>query len=609
MYSKKVLENFAALFSKFTAKGGRLDELRTRYERIDRSLERSSDLGAEKQKSLQSARLGRKDKHRALEVPLMSEKVDTLHTKLIDKLLSGYPIFAMAGIKGNPETIRVANMYTALMEQDQEHFAWDTELAEVLLDAVTYNVMAVEVTWSDRARTVMSAQAGKVERKATTTRLSGVKLKHLDPYNLIFDHTVPLHELSTRGVFAGYVERYNYIGLHDLLAELNPEFKIVDNQAAALSGVNAQTLFYVPNLHPLEQDKQQAGETDWSLEFNMGQRPDGALATGQGKFEVVTMYVRVIPHDMGIPQAAGDRETTRAAPFKLIFVGSTLVYLEPVTYAFGGLPIFAAHLRSASRGFGINSFAENLDDMQDASSSMLNASINSMRRAVTDRGLYNPLMISPDDINSPNPVAKIPVRLHGFNANMDSAYKPMPYEDRISQYAMQHMQLASSMADAATGVNRASQGNFTKGNRTMEEFQTVMDNSEGRLHKFALNVERRLFSPLKSAIKLLYMQYVTTQDVISRTLDQTVKVEPMQMLNSEAVFKVADGLNPMSRVMSTDIAAAALNTIAQSPILAQRYDVAGLFAELMMTQQVDVSKYAIQQQQQPPAGAAPPPQQ
>lgn len=604
MYSKKTIDNFAMLYSKFTQFGGKLDEMRTRFERVDRAIERSSDLTDTKQKSIQAARLGRKDKHRTLEVPIMAEKVDTLHTKLVDKLLSGYPAFAMTGIKGNPETQRIANMYTALMEQDQERFAWDTELSDVLLDGCHYNLMAVEVTWASRSRSMLSVQAGKQERKATSTEQAGVRIRHLDPYNLIIDPTVPLHELSSRGVFAGYIERLNYIGVHDMLAGLSTEFKLIDNLSSAMTNTGVHTLYYEPDLHPLEQDKQASGETNWA-EFFVPSERTGSNAHGRGKFEVVTLYVRVIPRDMGIKQSELDEESSKAVPFKLIFVGSTLVYLEPIAYAFGGLPIFAAHLKSASRGFGINSFAENLEDIQDAGSSMLNASINSMRRAITDRGLYNPLMIDPEHINSPNPVAKIPVRLHGFNANMDAAYKAMPYEDRISQYAIQHMSLASQMADTATGVNRASQGNFTKGNRTMQEFQTVMDNSEGRLHKYALNAERRLFAPVKDAIKLLYMQFVSSQDITSRTLEQNVKIDPVAMLKSEAVFKLADGLNPVSRIMSTDVIAAALNTIAQSPALAQRYDIAGLFGELMLSQQLDIKKYELQQQppQQPPQQA------
>ena len=590
MYSKKTVEQFAALYTRYINYGNQRDLLNKRFERIERALERASTITPERQKQIAAAKLGRKDKMRSYEVPIIEEKVDTLHTKLVDKLLGGYPVFAMAGVKGNAESQRIANMYTALMEQDQERFGWDTELSDGLRSSTLFNLVAIELSWASQNRYMLSSNAGK-ERSTKAEAYSGVRLRNLDPYNFIFDPTVPLHELQSRGVYAGYIERHNYVSLHDMWLTQQDEFKLRDAMAKALTMPNNTPLYFIPELHPLDGEKSGSAQQTWSEFFDLGGGVDKQLAS-YGKYEVLTMYTRVIPAHFGIASA----EAQKPAPFKLIYVSGELVYVEPLRYAFGGLPIFAAHLRSSARGFTVSSFAENLEDIQDAASSMLNGSINSMRRAVGDRALYNPLLIRAEDINSDNPVSKIPVRLHGFNTGFNNAYQSIPYRDDISQWLFQHMQLAGTMADSVTGVNRASQGNFTKGNRTMQEFDTIMDNSEGRLHKYALTLERRLFAPLKQAIKLTYMQFVSSQDITSRTLETTVQIDPIAMLRSEVVFKMADGMNSVARQMSTDVLVAALNTIAQSPMLAGRYDVAALFAELMLTQKVDISKYQLAQQ-------------
>ena len=77
-----------------------------------------------------------------------------------------------------------------------------------------------------------------------------------------------------------------------------------------------------------------------------------------------------------------------------------------------------------------------------------------------------------------------------------------------------------------------------------------------------------------------------------------MRIDPMEMLKYEVVYRMADGINSVGKQMNTDVLTAALNTIAQSPVLATRFDIAGIFAELMATQRVDLTRYALQQQQQ-----------
>lgn len=604
-YKKQTLEHFQRLYDRYINIGNVTDRLRKRFEFVDMAIERTSDTTREKLKSLQASRLGRKDRMRNYEVPIMAEKVDTMHTKLTDFLLTGNPLFAMTGVKGNIESLRVADQYTALMEQDQERFGWQPALSDALRDSIVYNVAAVELSWATGSTASMVTLAAGQTRTAQSVDYTGVEISHLDPYNFIFDTTVPLHELQKRGVYGGHIKRHSYLSCIELVQKLDPQYRMQDSLSAALSGGGQTNNYFEPNLHPLEGDKRNADEMNWADHFNLhGAATDTKMLATLGRYEVLTLYYRCIPSHIGIGTNDTIADVGKSSVFKLIFIGSTLVYAQPLTLAFDGLPIFAAHLRNGKRGFGLNSFAEDLEDVQDSATAMLNGSISSMRKAVGDRMLYDARYIKSEDINSSNPTSKIPVRVHGIGTKLSDTFAVVPYRDDISQWMFQHIQFASTMADNVSGINRATQGNFTKGNRTMQEFNTIMDNSEGRLYKHAIQLENRLFAPLKRAIKLLYLQNVSSQDIVSRTLETTVRIDPIEMLKNEVVFRMADGLNSVGKQLNSDVLTAALNTIAQSPVLAQRYDVAGIFAELMMSQRIDLSKYAIQQQ--PPQGATPP---
>lgn len=604
---KSALDHLTSLHTRAQGINNNLSMLRRRFTMIDMAMERTSEVTLEKLKSIRSAELGRKDRMRNLEVPIIAENVDTLHTKLCDRLTTGYPIFAMIGQPSNTESLRVANQWTALMEQDQDRFGWKPELMDTLLDSVKYNVAAVELTWATGTSSAMVVQTAGQQRVAQSTPYSGCKIRNIDKYNFVFDPTVPLHLLQSRGVYAGYIERMSFLNVVELMAEQNPDYRLVDVLSNALLHMGSSNNYDAPDLHPLESYKQTGSETDWATHFGVA-TPSSSLLSHVGKYEVFTLYYRCIPQHIGISaKDFGQASANKPVVFKLLFIGTQLVYAEPLTLPFGGLPIFASHLCNSTLGFRINSFAENLDDLQDAGSAMLNGSIASMRKAVSDRMLYDPRFIKSEDINSPNPSSKIPVRVFGMGNKLSDSYAVVPYRDDISQWLMQHMQLINNMASSVSGINKATQGNFTKGNRTMQEFNTVVDNSEARLHKYAENLEARFFAPLKQALKLLYLQNVTGQDIVSRTLEQTVRVDPIAMLKNEVAFRMADGLNSAAKQLNTEVLTAALTTLAQNPVIGQQYDSAAVYADLLLSAKVDISKYRIQQQptqqqQTPPSG-------
>lgn len=598
-FSTDTLRAMGVLLERYTARNRGSSSLRTRWELIERYFQRSVDTTSEGAQGKAAAEGGRRDKHRNLELPIVLQQVSTAHADLVATFCSGYPIFGFVGDEdGSPDAPDVALMLSTLCERDQERFGWVSNLSRALRDALIKDVFAVEVTWESKPSVQFSTDGRSVTTKSA--RYEGQRLKRICPYNFIWDASTPLEELAERGAYAGYVERMNYIQVKMLLQELPADGLIRANISEALSNANeGSSLYYQPDLHPLE-DMRRPQETDWEAYFGVNSR-NARTSGARGRYEVVTLYARLIPEEFGI---RGARSGT-PAPFKLVWVGNTLVFAEALQYAHGLLPIACSHYATTGLGFENRSFAENLLDMQDVGTSMMNGVIASMRRAVSDRAIYNPLLLDPRDVASANPAAKMALKPAAFQLGIDSAYKAIPYEDRLSPYLAANMQTVIALSNNVTGLNPAAQGSFVKGNKTREEFTQVMSNSDARQRANALDIESNALSQLKYMLKLNYMQFAKLESIFSRSQRRKVEVEPAALLAGEADFKAVDGVMPASKVASTDALVAAFNTLAQAPDLAAEFNRSEVFAALLKAQGVDITKYRRPQQ---PAAAQPAPQ-
>lgn len=583
---------------------------RERWELIDRYMQRSVDTSAEGAAGKAAAAAGRRDKHRNLELPIVLQQVETAHADLVGTFLTGYPVFAFVGAANSEQSQDVALMYSVLCERDQERFGWVTNLQVALRDALLKDVLAVECVYTQRESMQLVAEGGK--RATKSVRYSGQQLKRIDPYNLYFDTTTPLEQLSESGAYIGYVERKNYLQVKMLLAGFDKRFAQTAHFGNALSagGTSGLGLYFAPDLHPM--DTARTGpDTNWEAYF--GHASQNAQSGARGCYEVFTMYARIIPREFGI-RAQRDGTPT---PYKLVWVGNVLVYIEPLAYAHGLLPIAISHANTTGLGFENRAFAENQLDMQDVGTSMMNGVIASMRRAVSDRAVYNPLLLDPKDVNSANPAAKMALKPAAFQLGIEAAYRAIPYEDRTSPFLAANMQTVLSLSNNVSGLNPAAQGAFVKGNKTREEFSTVMGNSDARMKRYALDLENSFFSQLKRMLKMNYMQFAELESIFSRSEQAVVDIDPTALLLNEADFRVVDALNPASKVMNTEGLVAAYNTIAQAPELDMEYSRADIFAALLKAQGVDISQYkrspeeraamqqaaAAQQQQQPQPGA------
>ena len=82
---------------------------------------------------------------------------------------------------------------------------------------------------------------------------------------------------------------------------------------------------------------------------------------------------------------------------------------------------------------------------------MMNSVIAARRRAISDRGLYDPSRVGEEQINSDNPSAKIPVRPAAYGKPLSEAYYAIPFRDDQSGVIMQEMGSVIKLSELISG--------------------------------------------------------------------------------------------------------------------------------------------------------------
>ena len=154
-----------------------------------------------------------------------------------------------------------------------------------------------------------------------------------------------------------------------------------------------------------------------------------------------------------------------------------------------------------------------------------------------------------------------------------------------------------AMANSVNGQNQAKQGQFVKGNKTLHEYQSVMSNANGRDQMTSMLLEAQVFTPMKQILKLNTMQYQAGVSIFSPSQNKIVDIDPVALRQSQAQFKVTDGLTPTDKAISGDDFTVAMQTIGSSPQIGSAYNIGPMFSYLMKTRNVDLKAFEKSPQQ------------
>lgn len=567
--------------------------MRDQMRKIDLAYIREVDETVAHKRAKRANSYGDTDRLQNITVPVVMPAVEAAVTYQSSVFLTGTPIF---GVEADPLYMDQAMQMESVIDENATRGGWVRELQLFFRDGFKYNFSAIEVPWSRCVTASFETDTAFHTKQAKPKEViwEGNALHRLDPYNTFYDSRVTPAEISTKGEFAGWTEVMSRIRLKQFIAEL-PD-KIISNVVEAFnSGMGTGAIpgglesFYIPNINSdaLKSKNVMAG-TNWLAWAGVtGADKNGAIQY-KNMYEVSTMYGRIIPSDFGLMVPGANTPQI----WKFIIVNhSVVIYAERCTNAHGYIPILFGQPLEDGLSYQTKSLAGNVLPIQELSSALTNSVIASRRRAISDRGIYDPSRIAEQHINSPNPSAKIPVRPSAYGKDLSQSYYPIPFNDNVTPEIMREVQMLSSMANNITGQNPVKQGQFVKGNKTQHEFDSVMGNANGRDQMVSMLYEAQVFTPMKEILKSNILQYQGGTSVFNRVQQKQVNIDPVQLRKAITTFKVSDGLTPGDKLINADALSVVMQQIGSSPQIAAGYNIAPMFSYLMKTQGAHLKEF------------------
>jgi len=575
--------------------------IREQMRLIDLAYIREQDYTKENTRAQLANRYGDPRKYQNITVPVVMPQVEAAVTYQASVFLTGFPMF---GWVAPPEYQDAAMQYQAIVEENSIRGAWIQQFMMFFRDCFKYNFGLVETVWERNVTAAIETDIGFTggrEGRPKEVVWEGNVIRRWDPYNSFWDSRYKPTEIYKNGEFAGKTEIMSRIHLKKFINEL-PDKMVANIKTAFESGFGGVRFgsggvesYYTPQINPnalVIADTWRS--TDWMAWAGLLERPAGEI-NYNNLYEVTTLYARIIPQDFRLRVPSANTPQV----WKFIIVNhQVLIYAERQTNAHNYLPVLFGQPNEDGLGYQTKSLAANAEPFQAVASALVNSAIAARRRAVSDRGIYDPSRISEAHINSESPTAKIPLRPAGYGKPASDAYFPIPFRDDQSAIAFQELPQFLQMANQLNGQNQAKQGQFVKGNKTMREYESVMANANGRDQMTAMLLEAQVFTPVKEILKINTLQYQQGTSVYSQAQNQIVKIDPVQLRRSFATYKITDGLTPTEKVISADEFAVALQTIASSQAISGGYNIAPMFSYLMKTRNVDLKAFEKSPQQQ-----------
>lgn len=570
------------------------NETRSRLERVDRDYQRELDRSEDNQRARSANRNSDPTRFQNITIPVVMPQVEAAVVHQTSVFLTGQPLF---GVVASPKFMDEALQLESILEDNSVRGGWARELMMFFRDGLKYNFGVIEVDWGEEVTYSIETNLDKDLKRGIPKKViwSGNRIRRRDPYNTFVDTRVAPTEVYKDGEFAGYTELMSRIKLKSFVAEL-PD-KIIANIVPAFeSGLGASMgakdasamNFYVPNINPdiAEEDFKGAG-TNWLRWAGLKSNADIKI-NYKDSYEVTTLYAKVLPSEFSL--AVPNKNTPQI--YKLIIVNHEhIIYAELQTNAHGYLPIMIGQPLEDGLSYQTKSLADNGAPFQHLATAYMASIIASRRRAISDRVLYDPSRITSAHINSDNPSAKIPVRPAAYGKNISDSVHHFEYREDQAGTSMQQIQALLGLANGLAGQNQVTQGQFVKGNRTLAEFEDVMQNAAGRDQLASILLEYQVFIPMKLILKLNTLQFQAGTTIFNRDKDIEVEIDPIALRKAVMEFRVSDGLIPASKLLNTEAFGSALQAISTSTQIGAAYNIGPMFSYFMKTQGAKITEF------------------
>jgi hypothetical protein len=584
---------------------GALGTFRSLLAYRDKAYQRQLDITNEQIAALRANKAGDASKLQNMTVPIVMPQVESAVAYQAGVYLTSYPIF---GVVAYPKNQDAAMQFETAIGDQSLRYGWARELIKVIRDGYKYNFGAAVCLWkSTPLKQVVTStaisSAGMASLKEYT--YSGNNIQRVDPYNCFMDMSVAPANMHTEGEFFGWNEIVSRIQLKRLFRVLAADKTTQATEAysspfpGGSMGSQSGMDYNTPAINRLMEIGIPGGTgINWGQWAGMVPGRRGMQLDYKSHYQLTHFMCRATSQDFG---ALGNQEKVF---YGIIVNWSVVIYVEEMNVGHDFMPAFVMQPHEDGLGYQTQSMLDNALPFQDMSSALWNATLESKRRQIFDRLVYNPRMIDKKDIDVNSAVARIPLRNAAMAKDGNEiarAIYQIPYRDDASSANLQMAEMISGMADQATGQNKVDRGQFQPGNKTRTEFSQTMGNSNSRQQLSSLSIQGQFMTPLKETIKSNTLQFQPAGTILNRDAKQEVEIDPVELRKSMLEFKMTDGMLPMDKIMNPELLMVFLQTAQALPATATEYDIMGMFiywAKLQGATWLEDFKRDPQQQQQ-----------
>lgn len=594
-------------FIKMRYLGFNMQVVRERFKKIDQAIQLES----------KSRREVLEDYYSDTEIAVAAEPVVTAASFLTGLYLKTPEVFQVVTKK--KEFTSAANQINTLNQENAKATGWERDFPLFFKDCVKYNFGAIEIEWEAEQTQVVGASTGEGAGSAAvleTTLREGNNITRRDPYNTFYDTSLPINLVHAKGEYSGFVERITMIELARRVEALqvtggstsNPVMNKEKLFNQALQGITNQ--YYEPVIRPEVNTNKQGAANTMSGFFglgNLGQVPNGddkRRGLTLNEYEYTTVYVRIIPSMFNMNIPGGDK--VQIWKFRLVN-WSTLISAEKQTNAHNFFGLVTNQVLEEGLKDQNKSLAELLIPIQNLSTKLHDARLNGIRRNISDRGIFVQGVIDKQHIDNNSPTAKIPMRPNLIVKSARDAYFPIPYNDNLGTTVLQELGYLQQLADKTAQTNAPQRGQFQKGNKTLGEFNEIMNNADSNMRAMALQLEASCMAPIKTMLMTNILQYSPPQELSNTETGETIQLNPAELRKAKMSFKVADGLRTKDTLLGAEGMTNFMNMILQVPMLQQEYDVSSLISYMFSIDGADIDQFKYTPEQKAQFAAAQPP--
>lgn len=560
-----------------------LGTFRALLEQRDRAYQLQMDQTAERvqeiQRSLRSPSSARR-KLADLEVPIVMPQIESAVAYQTGVYLTSYPIF---GVVASPKNQDAALQFETVIGNHSIRYGWAQELIKAFRNGFKYNFGPVACLWRrQNAATITTSTSAATAGLGQLQQMmqEGNVLRTLDPYNCFMDMSVSPSRHHEDGTAFGWNELHNRMQFKRFVGTLDPT-KTTSLREAYESSFEVQggdagsaTNYYSPTINRAFNVSSLVTGTNWLQYVGLANSTSGANRINYRDRYLITHFIcRALPSDFG------RQGNTPAIFYGIIVNWKHVIYVEQLVSPNDHLPVFIMQPNDDGLGYQTQSMLDTALPFQDMSSALWNITLESQRRAVFDRLIFNERYINKADIDPASSVARIPLRnASQFKGDdIGKAVYQIPYRNDGANLNLQLSEMVSQMADVASGQNKVDRGQFQKGNKTKTEFETTMANSNGRQQLVSMSIEGQFMTPLKETIKNNLLLNQAAGTFMNRDQQAEVEVDPVKMRESILEFKITDGILPADKLLNMELMSVFLQTAQAMPAVMTEYDIMGMF--------------------------------